>query len=107
MIEDVFSVYIHYYKIQNYNNLFESLFYFLKSNKDFFDIRLIVVQIEANAGGGGDRERVHEGLATMVTGSDGDIFGIENLSDVMRMSVVESERNDSGVFFRIFRAKEG
>ena len=55
-----------------------------------------VVEIEAGPGAGGDSEPIVQGPRAMMAGTDGNALEVEQLSDVVRMGLIESEADEAG-----------
>src|SRR5215218_1082482 len=54
-----------------------------------------VVDIKAGAGRTHDAQGIHEWLGTVMTGADGNVFGIEDAGNVVRVNVSQIEGNDA------------
>ncbi len=69
----------------------------MKAAVELFEVLFAVVVVEADSACGGGLEFVHEKLAAMVAGADGDAFVVEDAGDVVRVCRCCGEGNDWAV----------
>ena len=64
------------------------------------DVGLVVVDVERGPGGGADAEHPHERLGAVVAGAHAHAVLVEHLGDVVRVDVVEGEREHAAALGR-------
>src|ERR1044072_475133 len=78
----------------------KDLDYFLDRFRQDIDFLLRVVEGKRSARSRGNLETLHDWLRAMMAGANGDALLIEDSANVVRMNIVDRERDHTQFFFR-------